>query len=129
MTVLKYAILFSIVCCLVFCHKIQQMHYPEPETVPLVVQGDSAATMKIEKIFKSNPNLNLPQTLQKYSLIIVEPDASINYHILQVKPDSNIDYKMMIINPMGDNVRQELDPELKEAIIESIQKNNHRSQK
>jgi hypothetical protein len=126
MGILKYLLFFGIISCFIFCHKIHQKCCPESVTIPLVVQGDSTSKMKIEEIIKSNPNLNLPQTLQKYSLIIVEPDASINYHILQVKPDSNIDYKMIIINPMGDNVRQELDPELKEAIIESIEKNSRR---
>ena len=99
----------------------------EPEPISIALEGDPAAAAQVEAIVKENPELLIPGTQTKYSMIVVSPDAGVDYKILQVTPDPNVDYKIIVVDPTSGEELPDLSRTFGDALREKLRQEQSES--
>jgi hypothetical protein len=112
----------SLICLVLGCSKSS-----EPEPITIALEGDPAATARVEAIVEENPELLIPGTRTKYSMIVVSPDAGVDYKILQVTPDPNVDYKIIVIDPTSGDELPDLSRTFCDALREKLRQDQKES--
>ena len=93
-----------------------------PQSLQLAIEGDEVTKTAVEDFLKHNPQVVIPNKGTKYSIEIVTPDPDKNYGILRVIPDPHTNYSGVIIDPRTQQPSTTIDPEVVNAIIESLQR-------
>jgi hypothetical protein len=101
----------------------------DPKSLSIVLQADPATKARVEKILKENPELVVPGTQTRYSMIIVKPDSRVDYKIVQVAPDPSVDYKIIVVDPASGKELPKLSRQLGNALREKIKKQQKESKK